>query len=103
MFCVLVGASVANPDDLRYLYESHEDFTVLPSFYVLPGLKVLFESESTTTAVPGRTITLDKILHGEQYLELVGDMPLEGNLFSKSSVVEVLDKGSGAVVVTDST
>lgn len=43
-----------------------------------------------------------KILHGEQYLEIVDTLPVEGSLFTKSKVVEVIDKKSGAVVVTQS-
>ncbi|KAJ8963074.1 hypothetical protein NQ318_018538 [Aromia moschata] len=50
-------------------------------------------------AIPGKTIGLDQFLHGEQYIEVNGELPQEGNLTSTCKVVEVLDKGSGAVVV----
>lgn len=54
---------------------------------------------SLADIVPGRSINLGNILHGEQYIEFFGDVPLEGELTSKATVVEVLDKGSGAAVV----
>lgn len=33
-----VGASVVNPSDLKYLYESHENFVALPTYFILPGM-----------------------------------------------------------------
>lgn len=33
----LVGATTKEPSDMRYLYENHEDFGVLPTYYVIYG------------------------------------------------------------------
>lgn len=33
-----VGASVLNASDLKFLYESHENFSALPTFFILPGM-----------------------------------------------------------------
>lgn len=41
-----------------------------------------------------------KVLHGEQYLELLRPLPTDGKLVTRGSVVDVMDKKSGAVVVT---
>lgn len=95
-----MGASVQ--DELQYIYENHEEFTALPSFYVLPAMQELFTSNLTANAVPGKEIALEQILHGEQYIEFVGNLPLEGKLVSKASIAEVLDKGSGAAIVFNS-
>lgn len=95
-----MGASVQ--DELHYVYESHEAFTALPSFYVLPAMQVLFTSNLASNAIPGKEVALEQILHGEQYIEFVGDVPLEGKLISKASVAEVLDKGSGAAITYNS-
>lgn len=43
------------------------------------------------------------MLHGEQYLEIVGDLRNEGTLSTTGAVVDVIDKKSGAVVVTNCT
>lgn len=43
-----------------------------------------------------------QILHGEQYLEVFQPLPLDGILTTRGKVIEVLDKKSGAVVVTQS-
>jgi len=40
-----------------------------------------------------------QMLHGEQYLELFAPLPTSGVLTSKATVVDVLDKGSGANLI----
>lgn len=40
------------------------------------------------------------MLHGEQYVELLRPLPTDGKLVTRGSIVDVMDKKSGAVVVT---
>lgn len=96
----LVGASLARPEELKFLYEIHENFDVLPSFYIMPAMQAMFLMQLDNT-VPGKTVSLDNVLHGEHYIELLGPVPADGKLISKPRVVEVLDKSSGAVVVIE--
>ncbi|XP_060533989.1 peroxisomal multifunctional enzyme type 2-like isoform X2 [Cylas formicarius] len=100
LYALGVGASLKNPKELKFLYENHEDFQTLPTFYILPSLQANFNSDFTA-AVPGKDVNLSQVLHGEQYLEVFGDLQSEGQLISKVTIAEVLDKGSGAVVVTN--
>lgn len=44
---------------------------------------------------------VSQILHGEQYLELYKPIPVSGKLTSHSRISDVLDKGSGAAIITD--
>ncbi|RZC40486.1 peroxisomal multifunctional enzyme type 2, partial [Asbolus verrucosus] len=99
LYALGVGASLANQNELKFLYENDEEFIPLPTFYILPAMQALFTSSKTESAIPGKTITLAQILHGEQYIEFLGNIPTEGRLISKVSVAEVLDKGSGAAIV----
>lgn len=39
-----------------------------------------------------------KLLHGEQYLKIVGQLPTSGTLISEGNIIEVLDKGKIAMV-----
>ncbi|XP_057653667.1 peroxisomal multifunctional enzyme type 2-like isoform X1 [Diorhabda carinulata] len=101
LYALAVGASVETPNELKYLYEYHEQFSVLPTFFILPSIQVLFSSSIVKNAIPGKDIGLENVLHGEQYIEIVGDLPTEGKLLSKCKLAEVLDKGSGAAITVD--
>ncbi|XP_050674397.1 peroxisomal multifunctional enzyme type 2-like [Leptidea sinapis] len=97
-----VGSSVVNPSDLRFLYESHEDFSALPTFFILPGMSM--ESPVVADSMPpGKHADFTNILHGEQYLEIVNEFPgTEGEFKTRTYVVDVLDKASGAIAIVNS-
>lgn len=98
-----MGASLKTSNELKFLYENHEDFSGLPTYFIQPALIAMMSSSYPDSLIPGKTIDPSRILHGEQYLEIVNNPPLEGRLLTKSKVVEVLDKGSGAALVTEGT
>ena len=50
---------------------------------------------------PGLHIDPTQVLHGEHYLELMQPLSKSGTLTSISTISDVLDKGSGAVIVQD--
>uniref|UniRef100_T1GNQ5 Uncharacterized protein n=1 Tax=Megaselia scalaris TaxID=36166 RepID=T1GNQ5_MEGSC len=53
-------------------------------------------------ALTHTTVDLTNILHGEQYIEIMdGGLPQSGELVTRGKVVDVMDKGSGALVVTE--
>uniref|UniRef100_A0A7N8WXZ3 Peroxisomal multifunctional enzyme type 2 n=1 Tax=Mastacembelus armatus TaxID=205130 RepID=A0A7N8WXZ3_9TELE len=103
MQCILyalgVGMSTKDPDHLRFLYEGHSDFSCLPTFGVIPSQAAMMEGG--LSAVPGLNIDFTQVLHGEQYLELYKPLPTSGKLTSKATIADVLDKGSGAVILLD--
>ncbi|KRT82416.1 dehydrogenase [Oryctes borbonicus] len=102
LYALGVGASLANESDLQFLYENHENFSALPTYFVCPALTAIYMSRNSgITNIPGKEISLEKVLHGEQYLEILGSMKTSGRLTTKVEVVEVLDKGSGALIVTN--
>lgn len=100
--CLVVGASLRNKNESKFLYENDEDFTALPTYFILPALDALMTSSHLANAVPGKTIELAQVLHGEQYIEFFGKIPIDGKLISKFGESEVLDKGSGAALVQNS-
>ncbi|TMS33816.1 hypothetical protein L596_001508 [Steinernema carpocapsae] len=93
-----LGVGCAVKDDLKFLYESHEDFQVLPTYVVAPGLLA-----NSITDCPGIEFELAKILHGEQYIEVYAPLPTEADLRTELRVVDVLDKGSGALILSNLT
>ena len=87
-----VGASTKTKHGLELLYEGSENFAALTSFGVVPayeGLTTLISGK-----VPGLEIDLSKVLHGEQYTELLAEkFPTEAIFTSTFKIAAILDKG----------
>ncbi|KAM7415977.1 hypothetical protein PAMA_018174 [Pampus argenteus] len=99
LYALGVGMSTKDPDHLRFLYEGHSDFSCLPTFGVIPSQAAMMDGG--LTSIPGLNIDFTQVLHGEQYLELYKPLPTSGNLTSEATIADVLDKGSGAVILLD--
>ncbi|XP_047411388.1 peroxisomal multifunctional enzyme type 2 [Sciurus carolinensis] len=99
MYALGVGASVKDPKDLKFVYEGSSDFSCLPTFGVIIAQKSMMGEG--LTEIPGLSVSLAKVLHGEQYLELYKPLPRSGKLRCEAVVADVLDKGSGVVILMD--
>lgn len=101
MQCILyalgVGMSTKDPDHLRFLYEGHENFACLPTFGVIISQAAVMNTGLAN--IPGLNIDPTQVLHGEHYLKCTQLLPTSGTLITKASIVDILDKGSGAVIV----
>ncbi|XP_025971224.1 peroxisomal multifunctional enzyme type 2 isoform X1 [Dromaius novaehollandiae] len=98
LYALGVGMSTKDPDHLKFLFEGSEEFCCLPSFGVIPAQTSVFDG---VPSLPGLNIDFTKMLHGEQYLELYKPLPTSGQLTSVSTIADILDKGSGAVLLVD--
>ncbi|XP_019372559.1 PREDICTED: peroxisomal multifunctional enzyme type 2 isoform X1 [Gavialis gangeticus] len=99
LYALGVGMSTKDPDHLKFLFEGSEEFCCLPSFGVIPAQASMLKGG--LTSVPGLDIDFTKLLHGEQYLEVYKPFPTSGELTSEMTIADVLDKGSGAVILLD--
>ncbi|XP_008057848.1 peroxisomal multifunctional enzyme type 2, partial [Carlito syrichta] len=99
MYALGVGASIKDPNDLKFIYEGSSDFSCLPTFGVILGQKSMMNGG--LGEIPGLSINFAKVLHGEQYLELYKPLPRAGELKCEAVVADVLDKGSGVVILMD--
>ncbi|KAF6356977.1 hydroxysteroid 17-beta dehydrogenase 4 [Rhinolophus ferrumequinum] len=99
MYALGVGASIKEPKDLKFIYEGNSDFSCLPTFGVIIAQKSIMGGG--LAEIPGLSINFAKVLHGEQYLELYKPLPRAGNLKCEAVVADVLDKGSGLVILMD--
>lgn len=97
----LVGASVKDSIDLKFLYENHPEFSPLPTFFILPALMLTMSSNLVSSALKHTEFDLSQVLHGEQYLEVLDKLPTDGNIITHGSIIDVTDKRSGAVVVAN--
>ncbi|XP_066587464.1 peroxisomal multifunctional enzyme type 2-like [Prorops nasuta] len=99
LYALGVGATVQEPSDLQYLYENHDNFSVLPTFYVLYGPMACMQTSIMQDSLPGLQIDPTRILHGEQFLEIFKPLPTEGVIEVRASIQDILDKGKGAVLL----
>jgi acyl dehydratase len=89
----------AGADDLRYTYE--RDLHVLPTFGVIAAN--LRATEPPRVSFPGIDVDLAKVLHGTQEITVHRPLPVRGEAVLRTKVVDVLDKGTAAVIVQEST
>lgn len=98
LYALGVGVSTKQPDYLKFLFEMNEEFCVLPTYIVIPAMN------SVTQAIiagdfKGFKVDPAMILHGEQYIELFKPLNPNGTLTSRGHLADILDKGSGAVII----
>ncbi|XP_068206099.1 LOW QUALITY PROTEIN: peroxisomal multifunctional enzyme type 2-like [Palaemon carinicauda] len=101
LYALGVGVSRKDEDALKFLYENDENFSALPTFAVIPSQAVMFGGK-LWQQMNGYTPNLAKLLHGEMYIEIVEPLPTSGTLHTGLEVADVLDKGSGSVLILDS-
>ncbi len=104
LYALAVGAA-RDPLDaagLGLVYERHgEGFKPLPTYAVVPALAAIFKLAEEGKTAPGLNFGLDRVLHGEQALELFGPLPPKAKLTHRAKVKAIYDKGKNAVVVTE--
>lgn len=91
----------AKRDELPLVYEGSSDFQVLPTFGVVPPFNAS-APWNTDDIVPNYSPMM--LLHGEQYLEIRKfPIPTAAETLSYPRLIEVIDKGTAAVVVSGTT
>jgi 3-hydroxyacyl-CoA dehydrogenase/3a,7a,12a-trihydroxy-5b-cholest-24-enoyl-CoA hydratase len=104
LYALGVGAArdPLNPQELRFVYENHSGgFQPLPSFAVVPAVNAVLKLVAEGKQAPGLNYGLDRVLHGEQYTELLRPLPPRAKLRHQGKIKDIFDKGKNALVVTD--
>lgn len=100
LYALGVGVSI-NPtdlEDLRYTYENADGFAALPSYItVIPPIETIFDGLLSCPGMPEFNPAL--LLHGEEKIQLNRTVPTEATIECKTKIVDVLDKGKGALVL----
>lgn len=91
------GQDPTDPRELRYATET--DLHVLPTFAVVAP--TLHETEPPRVSYPGVEIDLAKVLHGAQRIDAHRPLPVAGKARASTRVANIWDKGSAAVIVTE--
>ncbi len=99
LYALGVGAgSMDAAEDLEYTTEN----TAEVSQRVLPTFAAIIGAGGSSRSVIG-TFDPAMLLHGEQGIEVHGPIPPEGSVRTTAKIAGIYDKGSGALVVTEST
>ena len=104
LYALGVGAArdPMNPKELRFVYENHsEGFQPLPTYAVVPAVNAVLKLTAEGKQAPGLNYGLDRVLHGEQYTELLRPLPPHAKLRHQGRIKDIFDKGKNALVVTD--
>lgn len=91
----------AKSTELPFVYENSDSFEALPTFGVVPyfGAEITW---SMSEILPNFSPMM--LLHGEQYLEIRKfPIPTSATLVSYPKLVEVIDKGKSAILVSGTT
>lgn len=99
LYNLSVGAGNPPTDarELRYAYEG--DLQAVPTFGTIPPFGIMMG----LVTLDGADIDLTQILHGDQELVVHQPIPTAGTVAQTGRVVDVFDKGKGALVVVEIT
>lgn len=89
------GNPPTSPAELQYTYEA--DLRAVPSFGTIPPFGIMMSIGS----VDGLDIDLARVLHGDQTLTIHTPIPTSGTVSQSGRVVDIYDKGKGALIVIE--
>jgi acyl dehydratase len=99
IYALGVGAGAQDPlTELEFTTENSQDVTQR----ALPTTAVVLAPMGAGLGTIG-TFNPVMLVHGEQSVSLAREVPVEGELEAVTEVVGIYDKGSGALVVTETT
>jgi len=86
-------------DELKFVYELHEDFCALPTMPVIYSSKTIHDI--VRGEVAGIKFNPMMLVHGEQTLAIKKPLPVEGTIRCIPKIRDIFDKGSGLLMITD--
>ncbi len=94
-----VGTDPLDDRQLRFVFEEANGFAALPTMAVVLG------SPGFWVRNPATGIDWQKILHGEQEIDLHGPIPVAATLVGRTRVTSIVDKGAdkGALIYSERT
>lgn len=101
LYALGIGAArdPMDKDELKYVYELGGDFGALPTWGAMPQLNAMLEAaKKGSLALPGMSFGFDRLLHGEQYMELKKPLPPHAKLKHVFKFKEAFDKAPNAVI-----
>jgi len=86
------GSEPTNEGELNYVYEE--------KLLAVPTMAVVLGSPGFWLRDPETGVDWKRVLHGEQWLEIMQPIPAEGAVIGRTKVTDILDKGpdKGAII-----
>jgi 3-hydroxyacyl-CoA dehydrogenase/3a,7a,12a-trihydroxy-5b-cholest-24-enoyl-CoA hydratase len=102
LYALGVGAAQnpLDPAELKLVYEMGDGFVGLPTYAVIQPINAILKQASEGEQPPGLNYGLDRILHGEQYTEVLRPLPPHAKLRHEAKISDIFDKGKNALVIT---
>jgi acyl dehydratase len=101
LYHLALGAGGDPVDERELRYTTEPRLHVLPTFAVVAA--TVHETEAPRVESPGISIDLSKVLHGTQRIDLHRPLPTAAKARASARIIAVYDKGSAAVVVSETT
>ncbi|MGV8871284.1 MAG: MaoC/PaaZ C-terminal domain-containing protein [Rhodococcus sp. (in: high G+C Gram-positive bacteria)] len=101
LYHLALGAGRANTDDAQLRYVTEGRVAALPSFATVAA--TFNASDPPRVSFPGVDIDLGAVVHGAQSVTVHGPIPSSGKASTVTRISEIMDKGSAAVIVQEST
>ena len=89
------GDPPTDSGELRYVYEG--DLRVLPTYATIPQFSMMM----SMGMLEGLEINLAQVLHGEHEIVIHEKLPTAGSVTQTGRVVDIFDKGKGALMVVE--
>jgi acyl dehydratase len=89
------GNPPTDTEELRYTYES--DLVAIPTFATIPPFGMMM----AVAGIDGLDVNLAQILHGDHEMVVHGPIPANGTVTQEGRVVDVYDKGKGALMMVE--
>jgi acyl dehydratase len=87
------GRDPRDRNQLRYVDPGSSELQALPSMALVMGYPGFWLGD------PRLELDIGRILHVEQSLEILGPIPVEGRIFGRTRVMDVVDRGPGKGVL----
>ena len=96
------GRDPMDPKELALVYEMNgAGFYPLPTMTAAITVQQIMKLAMEGKSAPGLNYGLDRVLHGEQYTEVMRPLPASQKLKHRSKIKSIFDKGKGATVVQE--
>lgn len=101
LYALGVGAArdPLDKNELKYVYELDGEFRALPTYGAMPQMNAMLTAAKTgSLSLPGMNFGFERLLHGEQYLEVKRPLSPHARLKHIFKFKQAYDKAPNAVV-----